>query len=130
MSKKVKIILVIVFIVVGIGISGKLIIDSIEKNLEAMMAIEIDDIDLTSLSDGTYIGEYKATPIYVKLEVTISNHIITDITILEHQNGQGDDAVQIISDIIDAQHLNVDLISGASYSSKVILLAVFDALNP
>ena len=83
MSKKVKIILVIVFLVVGIGISGQLIID-----------------------------------------------FITDITILEHQNGQGDDAVQIISDIIDAQHLNVDLISGASYSSKVILLAVFDALNP
>ncbi|MDX9690903.1 MAG: FMN-binding protein [Acholeplasmataceae bacterium] len=129
MKKRYKIIIIVVLVFIVIGIAGKIIIDQMEENLEYLMSIEINDIDLSSVEDGTYTGTYKATPIMVEVEVVVVNHIITNITILEHTSGRGDGAEVIVEDVIDQQSLDVDLIAGASYSSKVILLAILDALS-
>jgi uncharacterized protein with FMN-binding domain len=48
---------------------------------------------------------------------------------LEHRNGQGEAAEVIPQMVVDAQSLQVDAISGATFSSKVILLAIEDALK-
>jgi len=51
-------------------------------------------------------------------------------TILEHDNGKGGKAEKIVDDVIKAQSLNVDVVSGATVSSKVILKAGEMALAP
>jgi uncharacterized protein with FMN-binding domain len=61
--------------------------------------------------------------------VTLSNHEITEIVITRHDNGQGQAAEAIIDDVTSEQTLLVDAIAGATYSSKVILLAIHDALS-
>lgn len=129
MKRRYKVLIIVFIFLVGVGIAFKLIIDSMEKNLEELMAIQIEDIDLSNVSDGTYEGAYKATPIEVNVSVTVVNHIITDIDITKHVTGQGESAEVIIEDVILEQSLEVDLVSGATYSSKVILLAIFDALD-
>jgi uncharacterized protein with FMN-binding domain len=129
MKKRYKILIIVVLFFIVIGIAGKIIIDKMEENLATLMSLEIVDIDLSSIEDGTYMGTYKATPILVEVEVVVLNHTITDITILKHTSGRGAGAEVIIDDVINDQSLDVDLISGASYSSKVILLAIKDALS-
>ena len=81
------------------------------------------------IENGTYIGIYDSLLIKVKVEVTIFDHTMTEIMILEHQNGHGDGADVIIDTVLIHQSIDVDFISGATYSSKAILLAISDALS-
>ncbi len=122
----ISIVLVVIFVIV---FSITRIISSIESNLEQLVDLRIENVDLTEISDGTYLGNHKVFPISVKVEVTVINHEITNIEIIKHSNGQGDKAEVISDRVIDAQSLEVDVVSGATYSSKVILKAIEDALN-
>jgi uncharacterized protein with FMN-binding domain len=96
------------------------------KNLTAKMP------DLTLKTDGTYRGNYdlSGTPVNVVLDVTIQDHKIIEIKIVEHFCSPiGKKAEKIISKIIAAQNLDVDVISGATASSKSIIKAVENALQ-
>ncbi|MBN1798794.1 MAG: FMN-binding protein [Spirochaetales bacterium] len=79
--------------------------------------------DLNMIADGEYTGEYKCGLVRAKVKVVIQNHSIVSFAILEHDNGKGGKAERIADDIVKAQSLNVDVISGATVSSKVILKA-------
>ncbi len=58
-----------------------------------------------------------------------AGHVITGITIVRHDNGKEKPAEAIVDDIIENNSLEVDAISGATYSSNVIKAAVLDALT-
>jgi uncharacterized protein with FMN-binding domain len=60
--------------------------------------------------------------------VTVKNHTIKKIELLKHKNGQGQGAEIIPDKVMEVQSLKVDSVSGATYSSKVILKAIQDAL--
>jgi len=88
--------------------------------------------DLALKNDGVYNGYYDltGTPVKVNLDVTIQNHKIADIKIVEHFCSPiGKKAEKIIDRIIENQSLDVDAVSGATASSKTILKAVEDALQ-
>ena len=85
--------------------------------------------DLTDISNGDYIGEYSVAPVRVKVSVTIADHEITGIKILEHDNGLGSAAESIVNDIVAAQSLETDAISGATVSSRCIFKAVENAIG-
>jgi len=62
--------------------------------------------------------------------VTIQNHKITDIKIVEHSCSPiGKKAEKIIDRIIENQNLDVDAVSCATVSSKTIIKAVEIALQ-
>ena len=86
-------------------------------------------MDASKVSDGVYIGEFEAGLVSAKVEVTIYNGIITDIKLLEHQNGKGSPAEVILQDIVMKQTTDIESVSGATYSSKVIRKAVENALS-
>ncbi|MHB1454984.1 MAG: FMN-binding protein [Saccharofermentanales bacterium] len=100
----------------------------IRNNLTKLAEIEIRDVDISQKNDGVYFGSFKAFPVAVELEVTIQNHEITRIDLLKHDNGQGTAAEAITDTVVELQTLEVDVISGATYSSKVILKAIENAL--
>ena len=54
---------------------------------------------------------------------------ISNINILEHKNERGTPAEIIPKKVVDAQSLKVDVVSGATNSSKVILKAIENALT-
>ncbi len=76
-----------------------------------------------------YTGEYILMPVKVSAQVEVKNHKIENIIILEHENGLGKKAEVITESIISKQNLDVDIITGATVSSKVIIKAVDNALN-
>lgn len=122
--------LLVVAIFLGICLIGfGIMMSKAQKNLDGLVDMPISEIDLTSLSDGVYKGTYDVFPVSVEVDVTISNHEILEIDLIKHFNGQGKPAEVIIDDVIEAQTLDVDVISGATYSSKIILKAIEVALT-
>jgi uncharacterized protein with FMN-binding domain len=92
-------------------------------------SIIITNPDLQSIADGTYQGTSKVGPVRVTLDVEIKSRTISTIHLIRHFNGRGKAAEAIIPQIIEAQSLDIDVISGATGSSKAILKAVEDALK-
>ncbi|OCL26916.1 hypothetical protein U472_05360 [Orenia metallireducens] len=91
--------------------------------------IEINDINLGEIEDGQYIGEYTTTLVAAKVAVKVKDHKVVSIDILEHRNGRGQKAERIVDSVIRQQSLKLDVISGATGSSKVILKAIENALS-
>lgn len=90
--------------------------------------VSFESIDILTLSDGTYAGVFTFGPVKAAVEVAISSGTITGITITEHRTGQGQAAESITGSVIMAQSLDVDEVSGATWSSRAILKAVEKAL--
>lgn len=129
MKKKLKWVgLIVLLIVVILGVAFTVLINKLEENFKVLMATSVQELDLTALSDGFYTGAYNVFPIDVIVTVEVSAQKIVDITIDKHVNGQGKPAEVIIDSVISEQSLDVDMISGATYSSKVIIKAIEKAL--
>lgn len=88
-----------------------------------------EDIKLEQAADGTYEGKSRNWPVSVTVEVSISEHRISDITIIRHFEGRGESAEAIVGKVLASQSLDVDVISGATVSSRTILEAIADALK-
>lgn len=83
------------------------------------------------LKDGVYEGSAEGYKDTIKVSVTVEGGAVTDIEILEENDTPEffERARGIIDDILSAQSLNVDAVSGATYSSVGILNAVNSALE-
>ena len=83
-------------------------------------------------ADGVYTGEAKGFGGPVKMEVTIADGQITDCTVVsaEKEDAAYFEAAQgVIDEILEMQSTDVDVVSGATFSSNGILGAVEDALG-
>jgi len=101
----------------------------IEKNLKNLESLTLENIDLSSIEDGIYEGKYKVFPIAAEANVIVKDHKITEIELVKHDNGKGAAAEVITDMVIEKQTLEIDVITGATYSSKVILKAIENALK-
>jgi uncharacterized protein with FMN-binding domain len=128
MKKRYIVLIIIALVIVGVFIAGKIAFDGIASNLKNLATMEIQDIDLNAIKDGVYQGSYSAFPVEAEVRVTVKNHAITAIELVKHQNGQGQTAEAIPDKVVASQSLQVDVVSGATYSSKVILKAIEAAL--
>lgn len=82
-------------------------------------------------ADGTYIGEADGFGGKIVAEVTIAGGAITEIKVTgdNETEGLGSVAVEKLpGKIVEVQSLEVDTVSGATVSSKAVLLAVSNAL--
>lgn len=95
----------------------------------ALDSINIQEVNLATLADGSYIGEFDAKIVYARVRVTVNDHRIAGIEIVEHRHGRGATGEKIIAEIIAKQSLQVDAVSGATFSSKVITKAVEASLR-
>lgn len=118
-------VLVAVFVLAGFGFYW----GTVSQYRNAMETMALTHTDASNIHDGTYIGECDVTLIYAKVAVTVKDGVMTDIDLLEHDNGRGTPAERIVGTIIDAQTLLVDDVSGATNSSRVIKKAIDNALE-
>ena len=98
-------------------------------NLKAIKALEIANIDFSSVRDGLYEGYQDNWMVTAKVNVSASGGRVKNIQIIEHNHGPNHGADAITAKVVDKQSLQVDAISGASYSSKVVLKAIELALR-
>lgn len=124
--KRIFKLIILIVLVMFVFIAGFTVIT--QNKLNKLVEMPISNVALETIDDGIYEGNYNVFPVTVKLNVTVKGHEITEILILEHINGQGGKAEAIADQVIEKQSLQVDIVSGATYSSKVILKALENAL--
>ena len=87
-------------------------------------------MDIGTLSDGTYTGSARGYKSVITVQVTIVGGKISAITVVS----EGDDepyfnnARAVIQRVLASQSMNVDTVSGCTYSSTGILMAIKNAL--
>ena len=85
-----------------------------------------------TLADGEYTGSGTGFHGTIQVAVTIQNGYLTAIRIVSHRDDEkyfSRAKAGMIDRIVSAQSLNVDTVSGATYSSKGIKEAVADAIG-
>lgn len=89
----------------------------------------VEAVDLQEIEDGVYSGSFGDFLVSVTLDVTVSDNRITDIDIVEQKGGPGYEAEETLDRILEAQSPVVDAVSGATGSSRCIMIAVYKALS-
>ncbi len=80
--------------------------------------------------DGDYVGTAFGNSGDITVKVSIRDNAVTDVEVLEQDEDEPyfTDALAVIEHIIDANSIDVDTVSGATYSSEGILEAVKNAM--
>lgn len=118
-------------IIMGLCIVGHIVVYAIDFNQyqKNVSGITFENVDLKTIQDGIYEGEYDAGYIYAKVEVEIINGEIVFVDLLEHRNERGKAAEKVLNDIIAENKVDVDAVTGATNSSNVIKKAVENAIR-
>lgn len=132
MKKGLSIFLIILGVLVLILLIGVLQFNKQYKEL--LQEVETDyalikNVDLTQIEDGEYQAKYGKVPVLVDLQVNVKDHKITSIVVLEQMSGPDHEALETIDRIISKQQAKVDVVTGATTSSKVIMVAAYKALS-
>ncbi len=117
------VVLVLVVLVVG------LFIMRYKKMVHTVDGITVEHVDLSRVPDGLYTGHFKEFLVAVDVEVTVKDSAISAIEITEQECGPGYEARGTVDRIIVAQSPKVNAVSGATGSSKAIMIAVQNALT-
>ena len=123
MKKKIKYIIVFLVFIISI-----FIIEIIRMNNQ-VKAFDKTPIDISQVADGVYNGHSETDLVKVEVKVTVEAGAIKDIEILKHECGKGRPANVIVNDMVKKNDVEVDGVSGATFSSEVIKDAVRDALR-
>lgn len=99
------------------------------NGMGAIKNMAIQNVDLTGVGNGIYAGAFKKGRWNSRVEVTVKDHRITDIKVLK-----GDPTVTSISEeairqVIEGQKVDIDIVSGATVTTKALLKAIEDALT-
>ena len=124
MIKKIFIVLIVV-----LGVGTLLFFRKVQKASQQINQLVYEDIDMNNMQDGIYDGQVETELIKVYVQVEVKDHQIKSIDILQHDNGFGDKANDIVNQMIKENDYRVDTISGATLSSQVIQSAVSQSLK-
>lgn len=120
---------IIAVVIVGVVGYGVKYLSGISRYKNIVKNIEIQNVDLSRIEDGKYNGKCDAEVISAEVEVTVNDNKIKDIEIINHKNERGKPAESVVDEVLNQQKINVDTVSGATNSSKVILKAIENALE-
>ena len=126
MKKGLKVLLIILGVMVVLMIA---FIVFIIGGKDASLNAKIGDVNLAVVDDGTYTGSYGFLRFSNTVEVTVKDHAITGIKVVSPQVFAKPETMNtMVEEVLDAQALQVDAVSGATATSKAFLKAVENAL--
>lgn len=131
MKKKVKIgfIVVVSVIVLFVAFMAMMMETMKQKTREALDSQVNVEVDMKQVADGIYKGSSGGGMVEVELEVEVKDHEIVNINLLKHECGKGKPAESMIDEMVKNNTDDVDIVSGATASSKTIRNAVNKALQ-
>ena len=128
MNKKLKILITIIIIIITIVL---FILFYLTRGLQEGENIEVNDVDLSYLEDdGFYTGSFDFGRWSNEAKVTIKDKEIIDIEFTDDVSFSKDEVrEEIISRVISEQKIRVDVVSGATVTSKASMKSVEKALD-
>jgi uncharacterized protein with FMN-binding domain len=123
--KKILTILVVITVII------LLVFFYLTRGLQEGQSIEVSDIDLSYLEDdGFYTGSFEFGRWSNEVKVSIENNKIVDIEFTDDVSFSKDEVrEEIINRIIENQKIKVDVVSGATVTSKAYMKSIEDALD-
>jgi len=106
----------------GLGLGGC-------SGLEEIESLTVEHIAVSDVRDGRYQGSQSNFPVTAKVRVSVEGGRITGIELLRHFHGPDHGADAILGRVLAEQSLQVDAVTGATYSSRVVLKAIEAALK-
>jgi uncharacterized protein with FMN-binding domain len=100
------------------------------KEVEKTLTMQITDVDLSKVQNGTYMGSHPVGIMDYNVEVTVADNSIKKIGVVKAFSGTeySRKGRAILDTVLARQTLDVDVITGATVTSKAYLAAVRDAL--
>ena len=119
-----KLLIALIIFILFMIMSCQVIANNAVKSIDSRPIVDINDV-----KDGVYFGKEETPLVSVEVNVTVKDKRIVDIALLRHENGKGEKAEEMIPEMIKNNTSEVDIVSGATLSSKVIRAAVRNALS-
>ncbi len=91
--------------------------------------LESGPVDLSTVADGEYIGFCQNKILFGVVHVSVKDHRMTNIEVLAHKESYMNFANQTAKCVLASQSLQVDSISGATFTCDTIKKAVENALT-
>lgn len=132
MSKTLKVVSIVVAVILVAGIAAVVAFRARYNKMSANMMSEYDKITKTNLAkipDGVYEGSFKDFLVNVSVAVEVKNRRIRSVSIKKQFAGKGYEALDTTDRIVKAQNPKVDAVTGATGSSKGIMIAAHRALR-
>ena len=126
MKKVFKIALIAVVVIILIGVVVTVLMTMGLNDIQAML---INEVDINRMQDGTYTGNFEGRRWSNQVEVEIKGQKITSIKIEKDIKFPMEGiAEKIFNQVIEHQNTAVDVISGATVTSKAYLKSIENAL--
>lgn len=123
--KVVGALLLIIFIIAGAGVFY------MTRGINDVKGTEINDVNGSNLENGIYKGSYHVGRWSNEVEVEVKDGIIKKIEFVEDVRFSMDDVrKELIKKVLDKQSTDVDIVSGATVTSKAYLKSIENALSP
>lgn len=132
MKKGLIIFLSVLLVIILVAVAGMAKFNKQYKALLAEVDQEynaIENIDLSQIEDSEYTCRFGSIPVIADLTVIVKDHKILSITMNEQTSGPDHEALETLDRILLKQQPKVDAVTGATTSSKVIMIAVNKALT-
>ncbi|MBU3093327.1 FMN-binding protein [Clostridium sp. CM028] len=127
MKKILKVTVSISILLFLIAIVGVLFVT---RGLESGINLVVNDVNLSSLSDGMYNGKYNAGRWSNEMNIIIKEHKIIKIDVVKDVFFSKPEVTKaLLSKVLEKQNTNVDVISGATVTSKAYLKAIENSLK-
>ena len=121
---------VIMWIVAGLVILfvGTALLDA--PGRKAGERLQVGKVDFSRLKDGVYEGQHKGGRWSNKVRVTVASGRVAGIEIVRDVWFRKPELTeQVVSDVIKSQSLEVDIVSGATVTTRAYLKAMENALT-
>ena len=120
---------VILWIITGLVVVAGLAFIGDTLNRRSVQNASIRSVDFSQLPDGICEGEYKRGRWSNKVRVTVASGKVTGIEVVRDIWFRRPELTeQVVSDVIKSQSLEVDIVSGATVTTRAYLKAMENAL--
>jgi len=100
------------------------------NGLESGKVMIINHVDVTELADGTYFGKYDGGRWSNEVSVKVANGKITEISIIKSVVIEDVKTTkELFTNVIKNQDTDIDVVSGATVTSKAYLKSIENALS-
>lgn len=99
------------------------------NQIKEVAALNLHNVELSNLSDGIYKGKCYTSFQHVSVEVTIKNHIIVKVNLVENEGSKGQLSKNIAEKIVKENKIIVTPVENDELGSYVIMAAVMNALE-
>ena len=123
---------IVLYIIIVIALIGGGFYFYLTRGLGKYRKMVIHEFDLVNLSDGVYQGEFKGGRWKNKTAVTVKDHQISKLELLQPSSGSfgmAEIGEKIFDRVKEKQSLQIDTVSGATVHTKAILKSIENALS-